>query len=80
MDELTGRLVRGMGAFLNISKDQAGSFQARLASLNPEAILKRGYAMVTAEDGSTIYQVGQTKSGQQLQVRVSDGEFEVVVS
>ena len=80
LDELTGRLIRGMGAFLNISREQAVFFQARLASLNPEAILKRGYAMVTAEDGSTIYEVGQTSSGQQLQVRVSDGEFEVVVS
>jgi exodeoxyribonuclease VII large subunit len=80
LDELTARLVRGMGTYLNIYKEQIGSYQARLAALNPESILKRGYAMLTTEDGSTIYQVGQTKSGQQLQVRVSDGEFEVVVS
>jgi len=80
LDELTGRLARGMGSFLNINKEQVGSYQARLTSLSPEAILKRGYAMVTAKDGSTIYQVGQTSSGQQLQVRVSNGEFEVVVS
>ena len=80
LDELTGRLGRGIGAYLNISKEQIGSYQARLSALNPESILKRGYAMVTAEDGSTIYKVGQTKSGQQLQVRVSDGQFEVVVN
>jgi exodeoxyribonuclease VII large subunit len=80
LDELTSRFARDMAVYLSTTRDQVGSFQARLASLNPEAILKRGYAMVTAEDGSTIYQVGQTSSGQQLQVRVSDGEFVVVVS
>jgi exodeoxyribonuclease VII large subunit len=80
LDEITGRLIRSMGTILNISKDQVESYQNRLAALNPEAVLKRGYAMITAEDGTTIYQVGQTKTGQQLQVRVSDGEFEVVVS
>jgi len=26
-----------------------------------------------------VYQVGQVSSGEQLQVRVSDGEFEVIV-
>jgi exodeoxyribonuclease VII large subunit len=79
LDELTARLARGMAAALNASRDQIGSYQARLASLNPEAILKRGYAVVTASDGSAVYQVGQTQTGQQLRVRVSDGQFEVTV-
>jgi exonuclease VII large subunit len=47
--------------------------------LNPEAILKRGYSIVTSEDGSTVYQTSQAESGEKLQVRVSDGEFKVVV-
>lgn len=79
LDELSGRLARGMGVFIKSSQGQIESYQARLAALNPEAILKRGYAVVTASDGSAVYQVGQTKSGQQLQVRVSDGQFEVIV-
>jgi len=47
-----------------------------MSALNPEAILKRGYSIVTAVDGATVYQVS---SGEKLQVRVSDGEFEVIV-
>ncbi len=61
-------------------RERSSALKARLGGLNPESILKRGYAVLTAEDGSTIYQVGQVSSGKQLQVRVSDGEFEVTVS
>ena len=79
LDELSGRLARGMGAVIKSSLNQIESYQARLTALNPEAILKRGFAVITASDGSAVYQVGQTQTGQQLQVRVSDGEFEVTV-
>lgn len=80
LDELDGRMGRGMGAILKISRDVCLAYQARLSALNPEAILKRGYAILTAEDGSTVYQVSQASSGEKLQVRVSDGEFEVIVN
>ncbi len=79
VDELLGRTERGIEGHLRNARESCLVFQARLASLNPEAILKRGYAILTGEDGSTVYQVGQTSSGEKLQVRVSDGEFEVIV-
>lgn len=80
LDELSGRLERTAAGFIRGAKNQCISLQAQLSSLNPEAILKRGYAVLTAEDGATVYQVGQVSSGEQLQVRVRDGEFEVIVS
>ena len=79
LDELDGRRGRGMGAILKTTRDQCLANQARLSALNPEAILKRGYAILTNEDGSTVYKVRQASSGEKLQVRVSDGEFEVIV-
>ena len=79
LDELSGRLERAGAGYLKGIRDKCNSFQARLSALNPESILKRGYAVLTADDGSTIYQVGQVSSGEHLQVRVSDGEFEVTV-
>jgi len=80
LDELNGRIDRGMGTIIKTSRDLCLAYQARMSALNPEAILKRGYSIVTAEDGATVYQVGQTSSGEHLQVRVSDGEFTVVVN
>ncbi len=79
LDELSGRLERAGAGYLKGIRDKCNSFQARLSALNPESILKRGYAVLTADDGSTVYQVGQVSSGEHLQVRVSDGEFEVNV-
>ena len=79
LDELIAREERGMIGVLKSARDHVISYQARLATLNPEAILKRGYAVITAADGSAIYQVGQTSTGDQLLVRVTDGEFEVIV-
>ncbi|MFN2282475.1 MAG: exodeoxyribonuclease VII large subunit [Anaerolineales bacterium] len=80
VDELFGRSGREIAGYLKIARESCLAFQSRLASLNPEAILQRGYAILTGEDGSTIYQVGQTSTGDKLQVRVSDGSFEVIVN
>lgn len=79
LDELNGRMGRGMGSLMKTSRDQCLAYQARLGALNPEAILKRGYAIVTTGDGSTVYQISQAVTGEELQVRVSDGQFEVIV-
>jgi exodeoxyribonuclease VII large subunit len=80
VDDLFGRTGREIVGYLKIARESCLAFQSRLASLNPEAILQRGYAILTGEDGSTIYLVGQTNTGDKLQVRVSDGIFEVVVN
>jgi exodeoxyribonuclease VII large subunit len=80
LDELSGRMDRGLKMTIRSSRDMCLAYQSRLAALNPEAILKRGYAIVSAEDGATVYQVSQTSTGEHLQVRVSDGEFEVIVN
>ena len=79
LDEISNRMERVISAWLSANYDRSTSLQARLGALNPESILKRGYAVVTAEDGSTVYQVGQVESGKKLRVRVSDGKFEVTV-
>jgi len=79
LDELSSRLERAGAGYLKGAREKCNSLQARLSALNPESILKRGYAVLTADDGSMVYQVGQVSSGEQLQVRVSDGEFEVIV-
>jgi exonuclease VII large subunit len=48
----------------------------RLLSLNPEAVLSRGYAIITrVDDGVVVSSVKQAKGG--MKVRVSDGEFNV---
>ncbi len=80
VDELLARTGREITVSLRNARESCLALGSRLGSLNPEAILLRGYAIITGEDGSTVYQVGQTASGEKLQVRVSDGSFEVIVN
>jgi exodeoxyribonuclease VII large subunit len=48
----------------------------RLEALSPLAVLRRGYAVVTRkDDGIVVSRVEQASD--EMQVRVSDGEFEV---
>jgi exonuclease VII large subunit len=50
--------------------------QRRLEALNPNAVLARGYAVVTRkDDGRVVSRVMQ--ASEEMKVRVSDGEFEV---
>jgi exodeoxyribonuclease VII large subunit len=54
--------------------------ERRLEALNPLAVLARGYAVVTQKgDGSVVTQVAQTRPGQQVQIRVSDGQVDAEI-
>jgi exodeoxyribonuclease VII large subunit len=49
-------------------------------ALNPLAVLKRGYAVVTRKsDGSVVSKVKQVNAGDQIQVRVSDGQLDAEI-
>lgn len=66
---------------LALADSRLMSFERRLESLNPLAVLGRGYAIVTRQDdGKLVSRASQAKSGDDIQVRVSDGEFDAVVS
>ncbi len=75
LDVLTGRADRGIGYSLNLRRSQLAGVHQRLRALNPQAVLNRGYAIVTREGGEVVRQVDQIESGDPLQVQVSDGTF-----
>ena len=53
----------------------AGLIQT-LQAVGPDTVLARGYAVVrNSADGSVVRSVSQVSAGDELQVRVSDGEF-----
>ena len=54
--------------------------RARLTSLDPRAVLQRGYAIVQqAATGQVVASVRQVKAGDRLRVMVADGDFETSV-
>ncbi len=54
--------------------------RSRLEALNPAATLDRGYALVTATDGSVINAAAQVAPGDKLLIRMRDGIIEATAS
>lgn len=75
MDQLRDRLDRSITTHLNQALLQLASLTSRLESLSPNAVLKRGFAIVTdSQNGRLISQVGQTHPSQAVTLRFVDGE------
>ena len=76
VDELTRRASFAAFNRIILESKQIEGARQRLEALNPLAVLARGYAVVTRkDDDSVVSRVAQ--ASEQMQVRVSDGEFEV---
>jgi len=79
VDDDVEALGRAMEQRIRSLRERLGSRRLQLGALNPLAILARGYAIVR-KDGHPIVSVQQVAPGEQVRVRVSDGEFAASVS
>ena len=79
VDELSRRATSAQAHRLALEASGLSGLGKRLDALSPFQVLARGYAVVTKTDGSVIRNVAQTKAGESIQVRISDGEFEATI-
>ena len=79
LDELHDRASRALAHRVDLDRTHLDGLELRLHSLNPRAILQRGYSIVTLPGGGLVSSIEQVQSGDDLQVQVSDGEFPVRV-
>jgi exodeoxyribonuclease VII large subunit len=81
LDERGRRASAALGHCLEIASERLKGLDNRLRSLSPSAVLNRGYSIVTRRlDGRLVSRVLQVQKGDELKVRVQDGEFESRVS
>lgn len=81
LDDLSRRGNAAQAHRLVIEASQLKGLERRLSSLNPMAVLSRGYAVVTDKRNDKIVSsVSSVKTGDELNVRVSDGDFDVRVT
>lgn len=81
LDDFARRGLSALKHRIALDSSRIQGFERRLESLNPLAVLGRGYAVVTRRaDGKLISQVRQAEAGDGVQVRVSDGAFDAVIS
>ncbi len=76
LDELEQRSTRALRHILNLHRTQSQSLSQRLGALNPQAVLKRGYAIITQDDGSLVRSVGQVQPGDTIHIQLSDGKID----
>jgi exodeoxyribonuclease VII large subunit len=79
LDELARRARSTLGHSLLLQRTRLASLEQGLMVLNPQAVLRRGYAIVTMPTGKLVRSVEQVQSGDHLQIRVTDGQFGVQV-
>lgn len=75
LDDLSHRAVIALQHELQLQAVRLAGVEQRLGALNPLAVLERGYAVVSRIGGQKITSVSQVSPGDELSVRVRDGEF-----
>jgi len=80
LDDATRRMSRGLGGRLALESARLDGWRDRLESLNPLAVLARGYAVVSRpQDGKVVLTAQQAPAGSNLNVRLAEGSLDVEV-
>jgi exodeoxyribonuclease VII large subunit len=75
LDEVSQRAVRALQHGLALRRSASLGLSQRLASLNPLAVLQRGYALVSDPQGRLVRTTSQVHPGLVVEVRLADGSF-----
>jgi exodeoxyribonuclease VII large subunit len=78
IDTMVSNAGRVLQHHLSLQQERVKTLAARLETLNPQATLARGYAIVQ-KGQIVVTQAGQVSPGDEILVKVSDGEFEATV-
>ncbi|HIV70620.1 MAG TPA: exodeoxyribonuclease VII large subunit [Candidatus Aquabacterium excrementipullorum] len=76
---LPTRLERAMDHRVAWTRQHQEHLGLRLAALDPQRVLERGYAWLGTFDGEPVTSVSNVQAGQGLQVRMADGRLDVDV-
>jgi len=76
LDDLRKSLIANARRLSRLWQARLDTIAARLAGLDPQAVLRRGYSIVRrADDDSLVTSIGAVAAGDQLAIAVTDGEI-----
>ena len=75
LDADTSDMRHRMDMRVSTMKSRSELLRHKLDALSPLAVLDRGYAIVAAQDGSTVKSVKQVNAGESLTVTMKDGKM-----
>ena len=77
LNEMAERLSRNVQVILAMKNANHGAISGKLSSVNPTAILERGYAIpYSLPDGRNLKSVRNVNKGDRFALHLSDGELE----
>jgi len=74
------QLVRGTTQRLQLESQHCQLLRQKLATLDPQAVLKRGYAVVRQENGAIARRAEELALGQELLIELEQGRIKVKVT
>ncbi len=81
IDDLMQLALAGLKHRLALARERLRTLDSQLQALSPLATLERGYAIARhLGTGKVVRSVAQVATGDRLEVRVSDGQFESTVA
>ena len=75
LDEVASRVITALQNSLGLKRVNLAGCKNRLHNIDPQAVLKRGYALLNQMDGTWIQSARQVKPGEKLLVSMFDGKF-----
>ncbi|GAB6165364.1 exodeoxyribonuclease VII large subunit [Thermostilla marina] len=75
LDEYETRLARAIGEKIRRSGEYMARLAGKLESLNPLAVLERGYSITTTQDGSPVRDAAELTPGDRIHTRLARGRF-----
>ena len=79
LDDITSDIEKAMMDIIKAKKEIFAGFVGKLDALSPLKVLERGYAVAFDDDGKVIRKCTDTSSGDEISVRLSDGDIACVV-
>jgi exodeoxyribonuclease VII large subunit len=80
VNEIEGRLLRGMNTQLSRRVQRIDGASALLEAVSPQRVLQRGYSMtLVKKTGAIVRSESQMKVGDRIVTRLHEGELESVV-
>ena len=80
LEHLKTRLIAAQSQQLQRRRQRFVGCTAKLDAMSPLKVLTRGYSIVHQQDGSILRSVSQTEPGREIQVKLTDGSLNAVVS
>ena len=79
VEQLSMRLSRNSENMLRSLKERLGRANDKLRLLGPQAVLERGYAIVFKQDKSLLTTVNEANAGENISIRLADGELAATI-